>query len=283
MGGVPTFYDAALLAWAVAAVWIVWRRRLWDLRAHAPGTSPVPPTFFFLLGILSWVGGALAGGVAASMFATGGVGGAGETDLGMMALAGGASQLGSIAVASVALSQRRELIARGTGIGARWARGTFRRGLIAFALVTPIALFVGAGAQWLGELVARLSEMDPPGEIAHETLRLMSDPSMVSSTGWWLMLLVVVVGAPIAEELIYRGFIQNAIARAAGSQWVGILVTTGLFAAVHVGVAEWYALIPLAALSIGMGLAYARTGVIWVPIVVHAIFNGMNVLMAVVG
>jgi membrane protease YdiL (CAAX protease family) len=43
----------------------------------------------------------------------------------------------------------------------------------------------------------------------------------------------------------------------------------------------WYALPSLLALSIGLGVAYERTGKVAVPILVHAGFNAANLAAAV--
>ena len=48
---------------------------------------------------------------------------------------------------------------------------------------------------------------------------------------WVLALLVVGVGAPLSEELLFRGFLQSALARSRIGFWPGALITTGLWTA----------------------------------------------------
>jgi len=94
-----------------------------------------------------------------------------------------------------------------------------------------------------------------------------------------------VLGAPIVEELVYRVFIQSAIIRVIGGVWPGVLITAGIFAAVHrIGDPEsavpWVALAPIFVLGLAMGIAYERTKRVGVPILMHMAFNAVNVGMA---
>lgn len=275
LGPATIAWGVILALWAVAALWAVYSKRLWQPKSAPPERSPTPPHVLFLIGALCWLGGQIVGASAA--LATGAFE---SDDLGDIAMVSLLGQGASVLIAAGALAIRPQLIPGTTGLGLIRVKGSIRAGVLAFAIIFPITLLIGAGAQQLGELVASLTGGDTPDAIAHTTLRAMSDPSNAGTLGWWVMLIVVVIGAPVSEEIIYRGFIQTALARASGSHRVGILATTGLFVVVHVGAVTWYALLPLAALSIMMGLAYARTGVLWVPIVVHALFNGANVAMA---
>jgi hypothetical protein len=95
------------------------------------------------------------------------------------------------------------------------------------------------------------------------------------------------VGAPIVEEVLYRGFVQTAIVRATagvrGGAWLGVLVTSLGFALTHAGGSAnvpWHALVVLFGLSVGLGVAFERTGRLIAPIVVHAAFNAGNLALA---
>ncbi len=89
----------------------------------------------------------------------------------------------------------------------------------------------------------------------------------------YFVILAVIV-APIAEEILFRGILLPAAAkwcRAAGA----IAITTILFALLHLHLPS---LIPLAFLSLVLSLAYVYTGSIIVPIVMHMIFNAISLL-----
>jgi membrane protease YdiL (CAAX protease family) len=277
LGPASIAWGVVLTLWAVTAIWAVWSRRLWKPKSAPPDRSPIQPHVLFLIGALCWLGGQIVGATVA--IATGAFDSEGLLNIALVSVLG---QSTSVLIAAGAIAVRPELIPSATGLGLIGVKGTLRTGALAFAVIFPITLLIGAGAQQLGELVARITGEDAPDAIAHTTLRQMAEPSNASSIGWWIMLAVVVIGAPVSEEIIYRGFIQTALARMTRSHWFAILATTGLFAIVHLGAVTWYALLPLAVLSVMMGLAYARTGVLWVPIAVHALFNASNVVMAMI-
>jgi membrane protease YdiL (CAAX protease family) len=60
-----------------------------------------------------------------------------------------------------------------------------------------------------------------------------------------------------------------------GIRWLGILITSALFAAVHAG---WMAP-PIFLLSVCVGYAYERTASLWTPIIMHAGFNVTSTLI----
>ncbi len=83
-----------------------------------------------------------------------------------------------------------------------------------------------------------------------------------------------VIIAPICEEFIFRGFFY-----AVGKRYLGPLasgfITALLFAAVHLSLP---ALAGLFVLAICFTLAYERTGSLFVPIGMHALFNFTSLL-----
>lgn len=127
-------------------------------------------------------------------------------------------------------------------------------------------------------IVAQMITGDTPDQLAHETLRLMAEHR--GGGWWWLTILGVIVLAPIAEELLYRGFAQSALVAMTGSRWTAIIVTSLIFTSVHISAADWRALPGLFVLSMALGIAFERKGRIGIPIVMHALFNAFNVLIA---
>jgi membrane protease YdiL (CAAX protease family) len=89
-------------------------------------------------------------------------------------------------------------------------------------------------------------------------------------------LLVLAVGlAPVFEEVFFRGFMYPAIKQRLGVAG-GLAVVSILFASIHLNL---NAFVPVAVLGAMLGLAYEITGTILVPIIVHALFNGANLLL----
>lgn len=134
----------------------------------------------------------------------------------------------------------------------------------------------------LTPMVSQWMTGERPDNVAHEGLKLMMGPL---SDPWRLLLIAcAVVGAPIIEEIIYRGFLQSALVRgcdAAGiSRWVGVVGASTVFAGVHAGSVPPHALVVLLALGVCFGVAFERTGRLGVPIVMHAVFNLANIAIA---
>lgn len=96
---------------------------------------------------------------------------------------------------------------------------------------------------------------------------------LFSMEGVWDILIVVLVAgvlAPMTEELLFRGLLQNWLATVFG-RWPAILIAAFLFGLAHMSV--WPDPIPLFVLGVALGLALFRTGSLWTPIMFHASFN----------
>lgn len=97
------------------------------------------------------------------------------------------------------------------------------------------------------------------------------------STPWamaYAIALAVLIG-PAAEELLFRRIILPLLIRRFGLGWA-VLLTSVAFAAFHFHVPSFAA---LTLLGLAFSLAYLHTGSLAVPIVMHALFNGVNLAM----
>lgn len=173
----------------------------------------------------------------------------------------------------------RVLAQRAEGGQARAAGLAFRAsdpfiGLAWFLLAIPVVLTV----MHAGTLAARWWSGEPPATIAHDTLR---DIVQRRSDPWaWALVGFAVIGAPIAEELTYRVFLQSGMLALIRRTWPAIILTSALFAAVHFDVASWHALPGLFTFGLAMAIAYERSRSPGVPMVMHALFNAGMVAMA---
>ena len=96
-----------------------------------------------------------------------------------------------------------------------------------------------------------------------------------SSTELILQALSVVILAPIAEELFFRGVVYTAI-KQAGYPGLAIGFSAIFFASIHGSLAL---ILPLTLLAIVLIWIYEKTGSIFAPILVHATFNAVNFTM----
>ena len=118
----------------------------------------------------------------------------------------------------------------------------------------------------VSELLARIGRPPPVGP-AEQAIALL-DP--------WLVTVAIVVFAPIAEELFFRGIVFNAWLREAGRTWAYI-GSAALFAAIHLSLES---LLPIFLLGLALAWVYQRTGNLIAPITMHATVNGISVAIA---
>ena len=93
-----------------------------------------------------------------------------------------------------------------------------------------------------------------------------------------LLIGTALVIAPIAEELIFRGYIFGVLRRYVGKWWA-LLISAMVFAAIHAHIPS---LAGLFALAITLTLVYEGTGSLWAPILMHSLFNAITVVFTLV-
>jgi uncharacterized protein len=101
-------------------------------------------------------------------------------------------------------------------------------------------------------------------------------------------LALTVLFAPIVEELVFRGAFYRYF-RAKRMIWVPMIVSATAFSLIHLGVALsagrfaelWF--FPLyAALGVFLSVAYEKTGNIYGPMLLHFLYNGVGMLIALI-
>lgn len=98
---------------------------------------------------------------------------------------------------------------------------------------------------------------------------------LTGNSSWWVrlyMLFMAVILAPLFEECVFRGILLPLMARRFGVG-PGILFSSLIFASIHFHVPS---MIPLCAVAIGFSMGYLYSGSLWVPVAMHALFNGIN-------
>ena len=184
---------------------------------------------------------------------------------------------------------------------------SFPRGLAGGVVGIVFALPIVYCSMVLAELVYQQIGYRHPSE--HDLLRAMGEtPDAVVK---YLAIVAAVVVAPLWEELLFRGHIQTLIRAAmvrvreaavrtqasvptprpgesldylatapelvapprphAPEALAATMLTALLFAGVH----QPWTWPPIFVLSVCLGIAYERTGNLWVPVVMHASFNAL--------
>lgn len=86
------------------------------------------------------------------------------------------------------------------------------------------------------------------------------------------LIISAVIVAPICEECCFRGFLYNVLKRYSGV-FAATIVTGLVFSTVHTALLQF---IPLAVFGCVMCYVYERTRRLWVPILIHMIFNAIS-------
>jgi membrane protease YdiL (CAAX protease family) len=87
------------------------------------------------------------------------------------------------------------------------------------------------------------------------------------------VILMAVVVAPVAEEIIFRGYFYGVIRRF-GGRIPALLTSSLLFAAIHVHLPS---MLGLGLLAVILCLLYERTGSLWATMTMHAAFNATTI------
>lgn len=82
------------------------------------------------------------------------------------------------------------------------------------------------------------------------------------------------IAAPLFEEFLFRGFLLPSLTRYL-PVWGSILVSSFLFAAVHLSLSE---VLPLTVLGIVLGVVYTRTRNLLAPMLLHSLWNSGTLL-----
>jgi len=126
------------------------------------------------------------------------------------------------------------------------------------------------GLLWLSATIARAVGYQPP---PHPLSLFFLEEHR---PGWlWYGALVTCLGAPLMEELFFRGMLFPALRAKCSFGWAAVLSGV-LFGALH---GNWVALLPITVLGVLLAYLYERTGTLLASLLVHALHNGIMVLL----
>lgn len=185
--------------------------------------------------------------------------------------------LGLVAIAAAlgALVPVRDgLCSLPTGRADLWAR--WKQG---FALASPALPLLVAGAlgavtvglfpSWIAE---QLIEWLEYGGTLEMVPRLLSEGTLF---GRAVLAFAIVVGAPILEELVFRGYLWTVFERGAG-RWVAFIASSLLFALFHGDPVHVVSLVPTAFF---LGWLRLVSGSVWPAVAAHFVNNGLGALV----
>lgn len=109
-----------------------------------------------------------------------------------------------------------------------------------------------------------------PGLDANEAQQLPFSTT-AGGASFALAFLTLVVIAPLAEEVLFRGYLYGKLRRIA-PVWLAAIITSLLFGLAHL---QWNVAIDVFAMSLIMCLFRETTGTIWVGVLMHMMKNGI--------
>ena len=105
-----------------------------------------------------------------------------------------------------------------------------------------------------------------------------------AASHYTLMFIGTVLLVPITEETLYRGLIFGSLYRV--HPILGYVFSALIFSLIHVvgyiGIQDWFSLflslLQYVPAGLVLGWAYAKSGTIWTPILIHAVINMIGIL-----
>jgi membrane protease YdiL (CAAX protease family) len=140
-------------------------------------------------------------------------------------------------------------------------------GRLAVAVLSGTLVCVAAGVAW-----ALTVKHVPPFREWQEGL--MENATVVLDPRSWQVVLLLVVAAPLIEEFLFRGFVLRIMLTTWSSR-AAIFASALLFAVVHPGLS----FPPVFLLGLATAWLYTRSGRIWPGIILHAVYNGVIVML----
>jgi hypothetical protein len=96
-------------------------------------------------------------------------------------------------------------------------------------------------------------------------------------SGLIVNLFIIAVVAAIGEELLFRGVVLRILIEWTKNIHSAVIFSAILFSALHL---QFFGFLPRMVLGILFGYVYVWSGSIWIPIVLHLLFNGITVIGA---
>ena len=162
---------------------------------------------------------------------------------------------------------------RGFGLRFKTLPGDLAAAFVHLLAVWPLVLGAIVVTTVVGKLISHWMGAPDFEMPQHEALEELTKQPGVSLE--LLLIALAVVVAPLTEEMIFRGLFQTLIRSYLNRPWTAIVVTSVMFAMVHADLAHWPALFVL---SMGLGYSYEKSGSLFRPNVMHAMFNSVAIL-----
>lgn len=163
---------------------------------------------------------------------------------------------------------------RGTGNFRRDFSFTFhRRDLLGIPIGILSQLLLVGAVTWPFRLIF-------PDSFSNDSIDKRANDLVDAAHGYWIILLAVIVtiGAPVIEELVFRGFIQGGL-QGQFRQTTALLIGATWFTIVHANPIEFPGLF---AFGIVLGLCFIKTHRLGMSVWAHMAFNATALILVII-
>ncbi len=219
--------------------------------------------------VLTWLGAWVVGNIAASI----------------VLIASGhdsVAEAGHGWLVGISLAQWIPMVAAVWAVGRRFGVGKLAADYgLSFRPIDLIGVPIAVATQFLFVplLYVPLRSMWPgtfsDDQVERRARELWGNPSSVGVT---LLVLFAVIGAPLVEELVYRGLLQGAFSRRLHQWrgWLSLVLVAALFALVHFQPVEYPGLFLI---GLVLGACALMTGRLGMGVLAHAAFNASALVL----
>ncbi|MEO1857296.1 MAG: type II CAAX endopeptidase family protein [Rubritalea sp.] len=188
-----------------------------------------------------------------------------DNDLSSILLIANFAILSLMAGIVLAIFQKRGLLPDALGLHPKHPMQVISWSIAAyiFFFILSIAMSQLGLEEWLS---SRLGEQQRQ-QIVNEMMATQENQKRL------IMILGACVIAPIAEEIVFRGYLYPVVKRYT-EPVIAAIFTGVIFGAIH---GQIWAVIPLSLFGILLAVLYEKSGSIWACILCHAMFNTINV------
>jgi membrane protease YdiL (CAAX protease family) len=173
--------------------------------------------------------------------------------------------VGIVWIGALAVARSPRALWRGLGLH-RFPRSTWW-----MAPVATVGAYTGVVAYSLLAEAYGLDALVPESTVPWEITREASTLALAGAAA--------VVGAPVAEELLFRGYVFGGLARRWGF-WPAALLSGAIFSANHLDPGSF---LPFWGVGVLLAWLFWRTGSLWASIVMHLCFNAVSFALLALG
>ncbi len=146
-----------------------------------------------------------------------------------------------------------------------------------------IIVLMAISGLFIGSTLAELNSMIPISKTATQFFQQMEDQyneqvfalaNMKTNTDFIMSLLVLALAPAIMEEMLFRGSLQPVFISMSRNAFIGILVTSILFSAIHF---SFYGFLTRLFLGLLLGFVYYLSKNLWLNISIHFLNNAVAV------